>query len=120
MRSRIGISKYLNMHKSLYKFVKKRNKCDVTIKSTITKRIISERKKRGWINKKIQQKRNKFGERKRERERVWPFCHEKLRRNTGEMWKWSKKKFIRKLRWKRKDESRWKVERSDTVEFKRL
>ena len=46
MQSRIGISKYLNMHKSLYKFVKKRNKCDVTIKSTITKRIISGKKKR--------------------------------------------------------------------------
>ena len=26
------------MHKSRYKFAKKRNKCDVTIKSTITKK----------------------------------------------------------------------------------
>ena len=32
------------MHKNLYKFFKKRNKCDVTNKSTITKRTISEKK----------------------------------------------------------------------------
>ena len=32
------------MHKNLYKFLKKRNKCDVTNKSTITKRTISEKK----------------------------------------------------------------------------
>ena len=33
------------MHKSLYKFTKKINKCDVTIKSTITKITISRKKK---------------------------------------------------------------------------
>ena len=69
MRSGIGISKYLNMHKSLYKFVKKRNKCDVTIKSTITKRIISgkKKKKRGWNNKKNSPKeKQNWGERERE------------------------------------------------------
>ena len=32
------------MHKNLYKFFKKRNKCDVTNKSTITKITISEKK----------------------------------------------------------------------------
>ena len=31
-----------------------------------------------------------------------------------------KKKFIWKLRWKRKDESRWKVEWSETIEFKKI
>ena len=35
------------MHKILYKFIKKRNKCDVTIKSTITKRTISGKNK--WL-----------------------------------------------------------------------
>ena len=34
------------MHKSQYKFTKKKNKCDVTIKSTITKRAISRKKKK--------------------------------------------------------------------------
>ena len=33
------------MHKSQYKFTKKINKCDVTIKSTITKITISRKKK---------------------------------------------------------------------------
>ena len=33
------------MHRSQYKFSKKRKKCDVSVKSTITKRIISRRKK---------------------------------------------------------------------------
>ena len=42
----IGIPNYLNMHKSLYKFTKKIKKCDVTIKSTITKRTISKKK---WL-----------------------------------------------------------------------
>ena len=31
-----------------------------------------------------------------------------------------KKKFIWKLRWKRKDGSRWKVEWSETIEFKKI
>ena len=47
----------------------------------------------------------------RERERVLTFfCHEQLGKNGGEMWKWSKNKFIRKLRCKRKGWSRLKVE----------
>ena len=33
------------MHKSQYQFIKKINNCDVTIKSTITKRTISRKKK---------------------------------------------------------------------------
>ena len=41
----------------------------MTIKSTITKRTISG-KISGWNNKKIYRKRNKIGERERERERV--------------------------------------------------
>ena len=36
---------YVNMHKSQYKFTKKKNKCNVTIKSTITKITISRKKK---------------------------------------------------------------------------
>lgn len=44
------------MHKNLYKFTIKKNKCDITIKSTIKKRTISGEKK--WL---------------RERERVLPF-----------------------------------------------
>ena len=32
------------------------------------------------------------GERERERESTNIFCHEKLGRNRGERWKWSKKK----------------------------
>ena len=41
----IGIPNCLNMHKSLYKFTKNINKCDVIIKLTITKRTISRKKK---------------------------------------------------------------------------
>ena len=47
---------------------KKINNCDMTIKSIITKSIISEKK--GWNNKRIHEKRNKIGERERERECV--------------------------------------------------
>ena len=49
--------------KNLYEFTKKISKCDVTIKSTITKRTISRKRKVvGTITKKIHQKRNKIGE----------------------------------------------------------
>ena len=66
----IGIPKYVNMHKSQYKFVKKRNKCNVTIKSIIIiKKASLAGKKKGWNYKRIHQKRNKIGERERERER---------------------------------------------------
>ena len=54
------------MHKSLYKFIKKRNKCDVTIKSTITKRTISGEE----VVKKKSSKETKL---ERERERVLTF-----------------------------------------------
>ena len=54
------------MHKILCKFIKKRNKCDVTIKSTITKRTISGKKISGWNNKKSTKRETKL----RERERV--------------------------------------------------
>ena len=37
-------TKIYNMHKNLYKFVKKRNKCNMTIKSIITKGTISKKK----------------------------------------------------------------------------
>ena len=60
------------MHKSLYKFFKKRNKCVVKIKSIIRKSTINGGKN-GWNNKRIHQKRNKIGERERERERVLTF-----------------------------------------------
>ena len=78
------------MHKSRYKFPKKRNKCEVTIKSTITKGTIIGGKG-GWNNKKFKKKkikRDKIGE--RERERIDLFCNEQLGRNRGERWKWSK------------------------------
>ena len=42
----IEIPNYLNMHKSRHKFTKKKKKkSDMTIKSTITKRTISSKKK---------------------------------------------------------------------------
>ena len=47
------------MHKSQYKFTKKKNKCDVTIKSIITQRAISRKKKKsGWNNKKKKKKKH--------------------------------------------------------------
>ena len=64
MWSGIGIIKYLiNIHKIWHKFAKKWNKCDVTIKSIITKITINHNKKGSWNNKKIHQKRNKIRER---------------------------------------------------------
>ena len=68
--SRIGIPKYLNMHKSQYKLAKKRNKCEVTIKSTITKRTIRGKKVFETIKKKS--KETKL-EREREKRENWPF-----------------------------------------------
>ena len=50
------------MHKSRYNFFKKRNKCEVTIKSTITKRTISKEKS-GWNKKKMHQKKQIWRER---------------------------------------------------------
>ena len=55
------------MHKSRYKFVKKRNKCDVIIKY-IKKKPLTEKKKQLKQYKKFTQKNNKIGERERERE----------------------------------------------------
>ena len=52
------------MCKSQYKCDKKRNKCDVIIKSIITKKAIGEKKFVETI-KKIYQKRNKIEERER-------------------------------------------------------
>ena len=66
--SRIGIPKYLNMHKSRYKLAKRRNKCEVTIKSTITKGTIKGEKKCSKQLKK-NQKRENWRERVR-RERI--------------------------------------------------
>ena len=71
MRSGIGISIYLNMHKSQYKFVKKRHKCDVTIKSTITKRIISGKKRLKQFKKFTKRETKLEREREREREREY-------------------------------------------------
>ena len=81
--SRIGIPKYLNMHKSRYKLAKKRNKCEVTIKSTTTKGTIMGEK---VVGKKKASKETKL-ERERERERIDLFCNEQLGRNRGERWK---------------------------------
>ena len=54
------------MHKSLYKFTKKINKCDVTIKSTITKITISRKKKVVETIKKKSHQKQKQNWRKRE------------------------------------------------------
>ena len=64
---KIGIPKYLNIHKIIYKFIKKRKKCDVTIKSTITKKTIIGKKISDWNNKKSTKRETKLG---RERERL--------------------------------------------------
>jgi len=48
------------------------------------------------------------------------FYRWQLGRNRGERWKWSKKIFIWKLRWKRNGRSRWKVEQSEIVGFKKI
>ena len=58
------------MYKSRHNFFKKRNKCEVTIKSTITKRTIAGKKVVETIIKKKCIKRNKFGEGERERESI--------------------------------------------------
>ena len=73
------------MHKSQYKFAKKRNKCDVTIKSIITKNIISG-KKMLEIRKESTKRETKL-ERERERESIDLFCYEQLGRNMVERWK---------------------------------
>ena len=61
------------MHKGRYKFAKKRNKCDVAIKSTITKITMNGKKKRVVETiKKFTEKETKL-EREKERERVLTF-----------------------------------------------
>mgnify|MGYP007088591213 CR=1 FL=1 len=75
------------MHKGQYKFAKKRNKCDVTIKSTITKIIISGKKLSDRKKKNAPKDKQICRERERERERIVIFHLEKLRRNKGERWK---------------------------------
>ena len=84
--SRIGIPKYLNMHKSRYKLAKKRNRCEVTIKSTITKGTIRGKKMCLKQLKKKSKERKLERERER-RERIDLFCNEQLGRNMGERWK---------------------------------
>ena len=69
------------MHKSRYKFPKKRNNCEVTIKSTTTKGTIMGEK---VVGKKKASKETKL---ERERERIDLFCNEQLGRNRGERWK---------------------------------
>jgi len=56
---------------------------------------------------------------KRERE-YWTFCYEQLGRNRGEMWKWSKKKFIRKSSWKRKRKGGSRLKVQKMVEFMKI
>ena len=72
------------MHKSRYKLAKKRNKCEVTIKSTITKRTIKGKKVFETIKKKSKETKLER-ERERERERIYLFCSEQLGRNRGEV-----------------------------------
>ena len=61
------------MHQILYKFIKKRNKCDVTIKSTITKITISRKKKVLETIKKKKPTKNKNKNKIGERDRVLTF-----------------------------------------------
>ena len=75
------------MHRSQYKFSKKRKKCDVSVKSTITKRTISIRKKKGGCYK--TKKKSTKRETKSKREREYDlFCFGQLGRNRREVeWK---------------------------------
>ena len=66
------------MHKSSYKFIKKTNKCDMTIKSSLTKRTISEKKK--WLKHKENPPKEK-----QKRELTF-FCRGQLERKMGEWW----------------------------------
>ena len=61
------------MYKSRHNFFKKRNKCEVIIKSTITKRTIAGKKVVETIIIKKCIKIDKLRERERERERVLTF-----------------------------------------------
>ena len=54
------------MHKSQYKFAKKRNKCDVTIKSVITKSIISGEKMLEIRKESTKKEKQNWRERERE------------------------------------------------------
>ena len=73
------------MYKSRHNFFKKRNKCEVTIKSTITKRTIAGKKVvETIIKKKMHQNRQIERERERERESTDLFCSEQLGKNRGE------------------------------------
>ena len=65
------------MHKGRYKFAKKRNKCDVTIKSTITKITINGKKKQLKQQQKFTKKETKL-ERERERESIDLFAMNNL------------------------------------------
>ena len=71
------------MHTNRYKFTKKINKCDVTSKSTITKRSFSKKKKK--VVETIKKKKSTKRETKLEKERdYWPFCCGQLGRNRRE------------------------------------
>ena len=72
------------MHKSLYKISKKINKCDVKIKSIITKRTISLKKK---VVETITKKPPKEKQNWRKRVSIDLFYRGQLGRNMGERWK---------------------------------
>ena len=71
----IGIPKYINIHKSWYKFARKINKCDEKIKPIITKKTpLVKEKMVETIKESIEIETNWEREREREREReYWPF-----------------------------------------------
>ena len=73
------------MHKNLYNFTKKINKCDVTIKSTITKRTIS--RKINVVETIIKKNSPKEKQNQRKRVSIDLFYHGQLGRNRGERWK---------------------------------
>ena len=88
--SRIGIAKYINIKKkSLYKFAKKRNKYDVTIKSIMTKSTIS-----GKMVETIEESTKRKTKLERERERVLTFF---VMNNLEGIWKRGGKEVKRNL-----------------------
>ena len=113
--------KYQNINNTLYKFIKKRNKCDVIIKLTITKRTVSG-KTSGWNSKKSTKRETKLErERERERERVLTsFVMDNLEGKEERGGNEIIRNLWKKLRWKKNSGSGWKVEQSTNVKFKKI
>ena len=79
--------KCLNMHKSRYKLTKKRNKCDVTVKSTITKRTKVEKKLLKQLKNPLKEKQNWRGGERENIDIFFFFFCKQFGRNRREWWK---------------------------------